>query len=82
MQALRRDLLNRTDLRVSGTVDQHPDRPVLGLDRLDGTYPRRLVGDIKLQRLVHSLLTPQPMQYFTETVDSVDPAALGVPPAM
>jgi pimeloyl-ACP methyl ester carboxylesterase len=32
-----------------------------------------------LQRLVHGLLTPQPMQYFTETVKPIDPAALGVP---
>jgi pimeloyl-ACP methyl ester carboxylesterase len=33
------------------------------------------------QRLVHGLLVPQPMQYFTETVAPVDPAALGVPVA-
>ncbi|RSM70689.1 alpha/beta hydrolase [Actinoplanes sp. ATCC 53533] len=36
-------------------------------------------ADEGLQRLVHGLLTPQPMQYFTETVASVDPLALGVP---
>lgn len=36
-------------------------------------------ADEQTQRLVHSLLTPQPMQYFTETVTPVDPAALGVP---
>jgi len=33
----------------------------------------------ELQRLVHGLLVPQPLQYFTETVKPVDPAALGVP---
>jgi hypothetical protein len=33
------------------------------------------------QRLVHGLLVPQPMQYFTETVTPIDPAALGVPVA-
>jgi pimeloyl-ACP methyl ester carboxylesterase len=32
-----------------------------------------------VQRLVHSLLLPQPFQYFTETVAPIDPAALGVP---
>lgn len=32
-----------------------------------------------VQRLVHGLLVPQPMQYFTETVEPLDPAALGVP---
>ena len=36
-------------------------------------------ADEQTQRLVHSLLVPQPMQYFTETVKPVDPAALGVP---
>jgi pimeloyl-ACP methyl ester carboxylesterase len=36
-------------------------------------------ADPDLQRVVHGLLTPQPMQYFTETVTPVDPAALGVP---
>lgn len=36
-------------------------------------------ADENLQRLIHSLLTPQPMQYFTETVTPLDPAALGVP---
>jgi hypothetical protein len=36
-------------------------------------------ADEQLQRLVHSLLVPQPLQYFTETVKPVDPAALGVP---
>jgi pimeloyl-ACP methyl ester carboxylesterase len=33
----------------------------------------------ELQRLVHSLLVPQPMQYFTAAVDPVDPEQLGVP---
>jgi len=33
------------------------------------------------QRLVHGLLVPQPMQYFTETVTPIDPASLGVPVA-
>ncbi|HKT00236.1 MAG TPA: alpha/beta fold hydrolase [Rugosimonospora sp.] len=36
-------------------------------------------ADEPRQRLVHGLLTPQPMQYFTGTVPPVDPAALGVP---
>jgi len=36
-------------------------------------------ADEARQRLVHGLLTPQPMQYFTEPVEPVDPAALGVP---
>ncbi|GFJ94877.1 salicylate esterase [Phytohabitans rumicis] len=33
----------------------------------------------ELQRVVHGLLTPQPLRYFTETVAPIDPAALGVP---
>ena len=32
-----------------------------------------------VQRMVHSLLVPQPMQYFTETVPALDLDALGVP---
>ena len=32
-----------------------------------------------VQRLVHDLLVPQPLQYFTATVPALDPAALGVP---
>lgn len=36
-------------------------------------------ADEPLQRLVHSLLVPQPMRYFTETVTPISPAALGVP---
>jgi pimeloyl-ACP methyl ester carboxylesterase len=36
-------------------------------------------ADEPLQRLVHSLLVPQPMRYFTETVAPISPAALGVP---
>ncbi|MGW1720403.1 alpha/beta fold hydrolase [Streptomyces sp. NPDC002156] len=36
-------------------------------------------GDESTQRLVHSLLVPQPLRFFTETVTPVDPAALGVP---
>jgi pimeloyl-ACP methyl ester carboxylesterase len=32
-----------------------------------------------VQRLVHELLVPQPLQYFTETVEPLDPATLGVP---
>jgi pimeloyl-ACP methyl ester carboxylesterase len=35
----------------------------------------------EVQRLVHSLLVPQPMQYFTETVEPIDAATLGVPVA-
>ena len=33
------------------------------------------------QRIVYSLMVPQPYQYFTETVEPIDPAALGVPVA-
>lgn len=36
-------------------------------------------GDESTQRLVHSLLVPQPLRFFTETVTPVDPAALGIP---
>lgn len=36
-------------------------------------------ADESTQRLVHSLLVPQPLRYFTETVTPVDPAALGIP---
>ena len=36
-------------------------------------------ADETTQRLVHGLLVPQPMRFFTETVEPVDPAALGVP---
>ncbi|RVX38511.1 pimeloyl-ACP methyl ester carboxylesterase [Nonomuraea polychroma] len=36
-------------------------------------------ADESTQRLIHSLLVPQPMRYFTETVTPVDPAALGLP---
>ncbi|KMS69966.1 esterase [Streptomyces viridochromogenes] len=36
-------------------------------------------ADESVQRLVHGLLVPQPLRYFTETVTPVDPAALGVP---
>jgi pimeloyl-ACP methyl ester carboxylesterase len=32
-----------------------------------------------VQRVVHELLVPQPLQYFTTPVDPLDPAALGVP---
>jgi pimeloyl-ACP methyl ester carboxylesterase len=32
-----------------------------------------------VQRLLHQLLVPQPMQYFTAPVDPIDPASLGVP---
>jgi pimeloyl-ACP methyl ester carboxylesterase len=32
-----------------------------------------------MQQLVHSLLVPQPMQYFTETVEPLDLETLGVP---
>jgi pimeloyl-ACP methyl ester carboxylesterase len=41
------------------------------------------IGDAPepVQRLVHSLLVPHPMQYFTETVEPIDPATLGVPVA-
>jgi pimeloyl-ACP methyl ester carboxylesterase len=38
-------------------------------------------ADENTQRLIHSLLVPQPMRYFTETVTPIDPAALGVPAA-
>lgn len=32
-----------------------------------------------VQRTVHALMVPQPFQYFTETVEPLDVAALGVP---
>lgn len=32
-----------------------------------------------VQRLTHELMVPHPMQYFTEPVEPLDPAALGVP---
>lgn len=32
-----------------------------------------------VQRVTHSLMVPQPFQYFTETVAPLDPQALGVP---
>lgn len=35
----------------------------------------------EVQRAVHALMVPQPFQYFTETVEPLDPAALGVPVA-
>ncbi|MEJ8279508.1 alpha/beta fold hydrolase [Pseudonocardia spirodelae] len=38
-------------------------------------------ADEPVQRLVHELLVPHPMQYFTETVEPIDPATLGVPVA-
>jgi pimeloyl-ACP methyl ester carboxylesterase len=38
-------------------------------------------GDDSVQRLVHGLLVPQPLRYFTESVKPLDPAALGVPAA-
>ena len=33
----------------------------------------------EVQRLTHSLMVPQPFQYFTETVAPLDPQTLGVP---
>lgn len=36
-------------------------------------------ADESVQRLLHGLLVPQPLRYFTETVAPIDPAALGVP---
>lgn len=41
------------------------------------------IGDAPepVARLVYDLLVPHPMQYFTETVDPIDPATLGVPVA-
>jgi pimeloyl-ACP methyl ester carboxylesterase len=33
----------------------------------------------EVRRLTHSLMVPQPFQYFTETVAPLDPQALGVP---
>jgi pimeloyl-ACP methyl ester carboxylesterase len=46
-------------------------------------FSQGFIGDASepVQRLVHSLLTPQPYQYFTETVEPIDPATLGVPVA-
>ena len=34
-----------------------------------------------VQRLTHSLMVPQPFQYFTDTVAPLDPQALGIPAA-
>lgn len=34
-----------------------------------------------VQRLTHALMVPQPFQYFTETVEPIDPDTLGVPAA-
>lgn len=34
-----------------------------------------------VQRMVHQLLLPQPFQYFTETVEPLDPTTFGVPVA-
>ncbi|MEU2930513.1 alpha/beta hydrolase [Streptomyces sp. NPDC007251] len=36
-------------------------------------------ADESAQRLVHGLLVPHPLRYFTETVTPLDPAALGIP---
>ena len=36
-------------------------------------------ADEPTQKLVHSLLVPQPMQYFTAPVKPIDPAIIGVP---
>ncbi len=36
-------------------------------------------ADEAVQRLVHGLLVPQPMRYFTETVAPISPETLGVP---
>lgn len=33
----------------------------------------------EVQQLTHSLMVPQPFQYFTETVPPLDPQAIGVP---
>ena len=33
----------------------------------------------EVQRLTHELMVPHPYQYFTETVEPLDPATLGVP---
>jgi pimeloyl-ACP methyl ester carboxylesterase len=38
-------------------------------------------ADESTQRLIHGLLVPQPLRYFTETVAPVDPATLGIPAA-
>jgi len=51
----------------------------LGTIARSGTAAFMQDASEELQRLVHGLLVPQPLQYFTETVKPVDPAALGVP---
>jgi len=35
----------------------------------------------EVQRVIHALMVPQPFQYFTETIEPVDLATLGVPVA-
>ncbi len=44
-------------------------------------FAEGFIGDAPrpVQELVHGLLVPQPFQYFTETVEPIDPATLGVP---
>ncbi|HEX6351389.1 alpha/beta hydrolase [Actinophytocola sp.] len=46
-------------------------------------WQEAFIGDAPepVARLLHDLLVPQPMQYFTETVAPLDAAALGVPVA-
>ena len=40
-------LLERAGERVAGTVDQHIDTAVLGVDLLDESSDRSLVGDVE-----------------------------------
>jgi hypothetical protein len=48
---LQRNGLDRSALAVAGVVDEHPDRALGLLDRLDGRVHRGLVGHIQRQRV-------------------------------
>jgi hypothetical protein len=43
------------------------------------TRPGQVRGSNSQERLTHSLMVPQPFQYFTQTVAPLDSQALGVP---
>jgi hypothetical protein len=73
-------------LRAHGHRVLTPTLPGLA-DGADPTRPfevwqQAFIGDAEepIARLLHELLVPQPMQYFTDTVESLDPH-LGVPVA-
>jgi pimeloyl-ACP methyl ester carboxylesterase len=47
------------------------------LEVWQGAFMNDAPADV--QRMVHQLMVPQPYQYFTETVEPLDPQSLGVP---